>query len=290
MKRRFLLAALLVVACMSSTKTAWTQTPIQSGHFTTSDGVRLHYLEAGSGHLLVFVPGWTMPAEIWDFQIRHFAATHHVVALDPRGHGRSEKPAHGYYPSRRGQDIGELLNHLGEGPAVVVAWSLGVQETLVFTQEHGTRNVRALALVDWDVIDDEPEYFTSRFISLQVEREEWTREFVRIIFRNPPSEGYLEAITKAALSVPTNATAIMIGNIILMGPNDLSPVLDALDRPVLFVYSSADWAVEASDEARRHWPESKVEVIDDSEHALFVDQPERFNQVLEEFIASLPRQ
>jgi pimeloyl-ACP methyl ester carboxylesterase len=119
-----------------------------------------------------------MPAEIWDIQIRHFAATHHVVALDPRGHGRSEKPAYGYYPSRRGQDIGELLDHLGGEPAVVVAWSLGVQETVVYTQEHGTSKVRALVLVDWDVIDDEPEYFRSRFISLQVDREDWTREFV----------------------------------------------------------------------------------------------------------------
>ena len=288
MKNRVLLGALFAIACMGATKLAWAQTQIESGHFETSDGVQLHYLEAGSGPLLVFVPGWTMPAEIWDPQIRHFSTTHHVVALDPRGHGRSEKPAHGYYPSRRAQDIGELLNHLGGQPAVVVGWSLGVQETLVYIQEHGTRNVRALVLVDWDIIDNEPEQFTSRFISLQVEREDWTREFVKVIFRNPPSEEYLEAITQAALSVPTNAAAIMIANIILMGPNDLSSVVNALDRPALFVYSSLDWAVEASDEARLLWPDSRVEVIDETSHALFVDQPERFNQVLEEFIATLP--
>jgi non-heme chloroperoxidase len=157
-----------------------------------------------------------------------------------------------------------------------------------YTQEHGTSNVRALVLVDWDIIDDEPEYFTSRFISLQVEREKWTRDFVRIIFRNPPSEEYLEAITQAALSVPTNASAIMIGNIILMGPNDLSSIVDTLDRPVLFVYSSLGWAVEAADEVRQLWPESRVNVVNETSHALFVDQPERFNHVLEEFIATLP--
>ena len=290
MKCRVLLAALITVACMGATEPARTQTQIESGHFKTSDGVQLHYLEAGSGPLLVFVPGWTMPADIWDPQIRHFAATHHVVALDPRGHGRSEKPSHGYYPSRRGQDIGELLEHLGSEPAVVVGWSLGVQETLVYTQEHGTNKIRALVLVDWDIIDNEPEYFTSRFISLQVQLEVWTRGFIKVIFRNPPSEEYLEAITQAALSVPTNATAIMIANIILMGPNDLSPVVDSLDRPALFVYSSLDWAVEAADEVRQHWPESRVEVINETSHALFVDQPKRFNEVLDEFIATLPGQ
>lgn len=290
MKCRVLLTALLTVACMGASEPAWAQTQIESGHFKTSDGVQLHYLESGSGPPLVFVPGWTMPAEIWDPQIRHFAKTHHVVALDPRGHGRSEKPAYGYYPSRRGKDIGELLEHLGGEAAVVVGWSLGVLETMVYAQEHGTKDVRALVLVDWDLIVDEPESFTSRFISLQVDRESWTRGFIRDIFQNPPSEEYLEAITRSALSVPTNATAIMIANIILMGPNDLSSAVDALDRPALFVYSSLGWAVEAADEVRQHWPEAGVEVIDETSHALFVDQPERFNQVLEEFIATLPGQ
>jgi len=290
MRRRILLAALFTVACIGAPEPAWVQTQFESGHFKTSDGVQLHYLEAGSGPLLVFVPGWTMPAEIWDPQIRHFATTHHVVALDPRGHGRSEKPAHGYYPSRRGTDIGELLDHLGGKPAVVVGWSLGVQETLVYAQEHGTRDVRALVLVDWDIIESAPEYFTSRFISLQVNRENWTREFIKEIFHSPPSEEYVEAITQAALSVPTNASAIMIANIILMGPNDLSSIVDALDRPALFVYSSLDWAVEAAEEVRQHWPKAEVEIIKETSHALFMDQPERFNQVLEEFITTLPGQ
>jgi microsomal epoxide hydrolase len=286
--RPTILTLLLAFTCLSVAQEAAAQSEARSGHFTTSDGVTLHYLEAGTGPTLVFVPGWTMPAEVWEPQIRHFAATHRAVALDPRGHGRSEKPAHGYYPLRRGQDIGELLEHLGGEPAVVVSWSLGVLETLVYVGEHGTEDVRALVLVDWDLIDDEPEHFTSRFVSLQVEREDWTREFVKIIFRNPPSDEYLESITQAALSVPTNATAIMIGNIILMGPNDLSPVVNALDRPALFVYSSLDWAVEAADEVRRNWPEAKVEVIDETSHALFVDQSDAFNRLLEDFLAKLP--
>jgi microsomal epoxide hydrolase len=285
--RPIILTVLLALTCLLAAGEVAAQVETRSRHFTTSDGVRLHYLEAGAGPTLVFVPGWTMPAEVWEPQIRHFAATHHVVALDPRGHGRSEKPAHGYYPSRRGQDIGELLEHLGGEPAVVVSWSLGVQETLVYVDEHGTDAVRALVLVDWDITDEEPEHFTSRYISLQVEREEWTREFIEVIFRNPPSDEYLETMTQAALSVPTNAAAIMIGNLVLMGPNDSSPVVDALDRPVLFVYSSLGWAVEAADEVRRAWPDSRVEVVDETSHALFVDQADAFNRLLEEFLATL---
>jgi pimeloyl-ACP methyl ester carboxylesterase len=75
-----------------------------------------------------------------------------------------------------------------------------------------------------------------------------------------------------------------------MGPTDLRPALVSLDRPALFVASSLDWAVAEAEKIREQWPEVYVEVIKDTSHALFVDQPERFNQVLEEFLATLPEQ
>ena len=79
--------------------------------FTTSDGVRLSYLEAGREHgrTVVFVPGWTMPAWIFEAQIEALDDRYHVVALDPRGQGESEVPAFGYAAERRGRDVAELI-------------------------------------------------------------------------------------------------------------------------------------------------------------------------------------
>lgn len=282
------LVACLVLTCVTPSRATRAQGTPESAFFTTSDGVELHYLVAGSGPPLVFVPGWTMPAEIWDHQLRHFASTHRVVALDPRGQGRSEKPTYGYHPSRRALDIGELLDHVGGPPAIVAGWSLAMQEVLVLTHEVGTANIRAVVLVDHPIQIDDPERFTPRFISLQLEREEWTREFIRAIHRSPQSEAYLEAVTQAALSTPTNAAAMMIANLILMGPTDLRPALDSLDRPALFIASSLDWAVEQAERVRKGWPEVRVEVIDETSHALFVDKPDDFNRALENFIATLP--
>jgi non-heme chloroperoxidase len=284
-----ILAAGLSLTCMLPPRATMARGEFRSGHFQTSDSVKLHYLEAGSGPTLVFVPGWTMPAEIWEHQLRYFASTHRVIALDPRGQGRSEKPTYGYQPSRRALDIGELLEHLGGEPAVVVGWSLAVQEVLVYTHEFGTNAVRAAVLVDYQ-IDWDTEGLRSRFVSLQVKREEWTRQFIRAIHRSPQSDEYLEAMTQAALSTPTNAAAMMIANLILMGPTDLRPALDSLDRPVLFIASSQDWAMEEAEKVRKGWPEIRVEVIGETAHALFVDKPEEFNRVLEEFITTLPKQ
>ena len=229
-----------------------------------------------------------MPAEIWERQIRHFAPTHRVVAFDPRGQGRSGKPSYGYQPSRRALDIGELLGHLGGEPAIVVGWSLGVQEVLVLAHESGTEAIRAAVLVDYDITLDSPEGFTSRLIRMKVEREEWTRRFVEAIHHHPQTDEYFDAVTEAALSTPTNAAAVMIANLMLMGPTDLNPAVESVDRPMLFVFSSLDWAVAAAEEVHTDWPDVRVEVVDETSHALFVDEPEKFNGILEEFIATLP--
>ena len=287
-----ILAILLAVACTLSPEATWAQEEFNSRHFVTSDGVKLHYLDAGSGPSLVFVPGWTMPAWIWEQQLRYFGATHRVVALDPRGQGRSEKPTEGYHATRRGRDICELLEHLGGEPAVVVGWSLGMQEALVCAHEFGTTHIRALVLVDHPIFADSKIALAladERVKSLQVNRKASTRKFIEEILGSPASDAYLEALTEASLSTPTNAAAIMMANLYFIGPTDLRPALDALDRPALFVYSSLDWAVAAAKEVREGWPKVPVKVIDGTPHALFVAKPQEFNRVLEEFLASLPK-
>jgi hypothetical protein len=172
----------------------WTQSEFRSERFTTSDGVELHFLEAGSGPALVFVPGFTAPAEIWEPQLRHFAASNRVIALDPRSQGRSEKATEGHYLARRGRDIGELIKHVGAAPAVVVGWSSGVLELLSYVQESGTAALRAVVLVDMYIgVNTEPgqlhpfaPLWTTWIEEIQVNRRAWTREWVRSMFASEP--------------------------------------------------------------------------------------------------------
>lgn len=264
----------------------------------TSDGVELHYLEAGSGPTIVFVPGFTAPAEIWEPQLTYFAATHRVIALDPRSQGRSEKTTEGHYLARRGKDIGELIEHLGAAPVVVVAWSLGVLETLTYAREFGTDLIRGVVLVDMFLgVDEElgvphpaePGWRTW-IAGLQLDRRNWTREWVRGLYRSEQSDEYLDAMTQAVLATPTNTAVTLLANLMLMEERDLRPAVDALDRPVLFVASSQPWAVAEAEMVRTRWPEIRVEVFENTGHALFVDNPERFNRVLEAFLATLPAQ
>src|SRR5208282_2029065 len=94
-----LLALALVLVVSPATKaTEGLPAGVKSGFVDAGHGVRIHYLEAGAAASgdnvgqkpsLLFIPGWTMPAWIWEPQIEYFSKAFHVVAIDPRSQGES---------------------------------------------------------------------------------------------------------------------------------------------------------------------------------------------------------
>ena len=264
---------------------------VDSGTFKTSDGVKLHYLEAGKGPAIVFVPGWTMPAWIWEGQIQHFAEHYHVVALDPRSQGESEKAAEGNYIERRAQDIQELIENRKLAPVVLVGWSLAVAEVLSYAEQFGGANVRGYVLVDglvWERQDLQfVEAMLGMFKQLQVNRRPFTEQFVRSMYKKPQSEEYIARVIAASLQMPTDSA--VAASLSAVSRTDWKPAMEKLDRPVLVMCESSIQAMTA-DPIKKNVPTARVEAFADTGNALFVDDAERFNTVLEDFVKSIPAQ
>ena len=262
---------------------------VQDGFFKTSDGVKLHYLEAGNGPAIFFEPGWSMPAWIWDPQIKHFAEHYHVVALDPRSQGDSDKPLEGNSPERRAQDIQELVDHLKLGPVVLVGWSLGAPELLSYAEQFGGGQVRGYVLVDgfaWDKLD--PQFVTGMlgmFRKLQTDRRDFTEKFVRSMYKKPQPEEYIQRVVKASLKMPTDSA--ISASVSSISRVDWRPAIAKLHRPVLILCQAALKSM-AADLVVSIVPSTRVETFDDAGHALFVDDATRFNSILEDFVRHLP--
>lgn len=261
---------------------------VKDGFFKTTDNVKLHYLEAGTGPPIFFEPGWSMPAWIWDPQIQYFAGHYHVVALDPRSQGDSDKPLEGNSPERRAQDIKELVDHLKLGPVVLVGWSLGVPELLSYAEQFGGGQVRAYVLVDgfaWDKLD--PQFATAMlgmFRRLATDRRGFTEQFVRSMYKKPQAENYLRRVVEASLKMPTDsAISASVGSI---SRADWRPAIVKIDRPVLILCQAAVKSM-AADLVLSLVPSTRVETFDDAGHALFVDDAARFDAVLEDFVQHL---
>ena len=124
---------------------------IKEGFATTTAGVRIHYLQSGdasSSSALVLIPGWRLPAFLWNEQLAKFALTNRVVAIDPRSQGESTKTADGNTPESRGRDLHEALAQLKISKCVLVGCSQGAQDVAAYLQQFGTDSVAGIILVD----------------------------------------------------------------------------------------------------------------------------------------------
>ena len=90
MKRPLLSLYLLVLALLTASP-AMAAVRANSASFRASDGVTLHYLDAGRGPTIVLVPGWTMAGDIFEPQINGLSDRFRVIAIDPRSQGDSQK-------------------------------------------------------------------------------------------------------------------------------------------------------------------------------------------------------
>jgi microsomal epoxide hydrolase len=256
--------------------------------FTTSDGVRLHYIEQGSGRTIVMVPGWTMPAWIFAAQIAAFSGSYHVVALDPRGQGDSDVPAHGYEPFRRGQDIAELIDRLGPRPVLLMGWSLGVLDALSYLHQFGDSRVAGLVLVDNSVGED-PAPARSRATAVAwrrrghprpLSREQRMHQFVRRMFDTAPSADYIDRLTEATLRTPAWAASALLSYPV---PRSFwREAIYSTGKPVLYMVRPGLAGQAANLEA--HHPDTDSVVVQGVGHAMFVDDPDRFDSTVESFI------
>jgi len=276
-------AAFLAILALTSFHTAAAQDAMQSRYFVTSDGVRLHYLEAGpsTGHTIVFVPGWTMPAWIWQPQLRAFAPRYHVVAFDPRGQGDSDTPTWGYEPRRRGQDLAELVSNLAPMPALLVGWSLGVLDTLAYVRAHGDVMVAGLVLVDNSVGEEPPPPPRSRRPGPVMPHAIAMHRFVTGMFLRRPSDAYLDRLTEATLHTPEAASRALLAY-----PMPRTYWRDAIystEKPVLYVVRPG-WLAEQAANLAHNRPGTQIAVFQGAGHALFVDDAARFNALLAGFM------
>ncbi|MGE5334320.1 MAG: alpha/beta fold hydrolase [Nitrososphaerota archaeon] len=104
--------------------------------YVVTNGVRLHYVAAGSGPLAILLHGFPECWYSWRYQLPALAAIRRVVALDLRGYNLSDKPARGYDLATLTSDVRGVIEALGERRADIVghdwggviAWTFAMRE------------------------------------------------------------------------------------------------------------------------------------------------------------------
>ncbi|MFE2041425.1 alpha/beta fold hydrolase [Streptomyces sp. NPDC059477] len=90
-----------------------------------SETVRWHYVEAGSGPVVVFLHGIPESWFMWHRQIDALAATHRVIAIDLKGYGQSEKGTGDYRQVGVAEQLSAMLTQIGVDRFQLVAHDRG---------------------------------------------------------------------------------------------------------------------------------------------------------------------
>lgn len=126
-------------------------------HAALANGIRLHYVHAGSGDPVVLLHGWPQTWYMWRKIIPALAERYTVIAPDLRGFGESAKPVDGYDKKTVAEDVHELVRQLGLGRIFLVGHDLGGPVAYAYAWAH-PGEVRRLVILDTALTIDDAEF------------------------------------------------------------------------------------------------------------------------------------
>src|SRR5438552_3062153 len=118
---------------------------VHSG-FATVNGVRLHYLEAGTGSPIILLHGFGETSHMWLPLIPKLAVNHRVIAPDLRGSGASGVPDSGYDKVTMARDIHALAQRLGWTSVRIVGHDIGLMAAYAYAALYPKETERVVLM------------------------------------------------------------------------------------------------------------------------------------------------
>lgn len=262
-------------------------------------GIDLHVDETGNkdGRDILFIHGYSQSRLSWTKQ-RSSGLTNdfHLVFVDARGHGKSEKPHDAYTNSELwAEDIRAVIETLDLDEPVLVGWSMGGLVVLDYLAKYGSDRVSGINLVGTtsalgtsevpSFIGDDFLELVPGFESTDVEDSVQTlKAFVRRCFHDSPSPETLRYILGFNVIVPP-----YIRENINSRRVDHTDILPDLELSVLLTHGESDRIVMPA-AAERHAKlidQVEMSLYPETGHSPFWEAPARFNAEIREFINRL---
>jgi pimeloyl-ACP methyl ester carboxylesterase len=260
----------------------------------TRDGVRLYYERHGDdGDPLLLVMGLGSPLELWEFQTPVLARSHRVCVYDNRGVGRSDKPAGPYDVRTLAADAIAVLDACDFGRAHVVGLSMGG----MIAQELAIRypdRVGALVLAGtWAKPDDQVRATaaTSGFDAAALDPKQLFKLMMGLVLSPEfvARERDWLAATRHRMLANVSVEGFMAQLAAAMA-HDATAELGRIAAPTLVLKPARDMLIppRASDELARLIPGAQLLTFDHAAHGFNVEQPDKFNRAVIDFVARHP--
>jgi non-heme chloroperoxidase len=264
------------------------------------DGTQLYYKDWGEGAPVVFIHGWPLNADMWDYQTTHLAAHGlRCIAYDRRGFGRSEQPWTGYDYDTLADDLAAVIDTLGLERTAIVGFSMGGGEVARYVGRHGGAKVSKAALISAvtpyllktaehpDGVD--VSVFDQMVEGLMADRAKFLAGFGPQFFGNTLLDHKVSAETlqwtlMMALQGSARATLACVR---AFSETDFRADMAALTMPTLVVHGSGDKTVPievAGRQAAKLAPGAQFVEYEGEPHGLMITAKDRLNADLLTFL------
>jgi len=282
-------------------------TPSLEHQLIVTNGVRLHYVKAGSGPLMLFLHGFPEFWYSWRHQLAEFANDYTVVALDLRGYNESEKPQ-GIQAYRMGElvkDVQGVVRGLGFERCILVghdwggaiAWSVAydspelLEKLIIMNLPHPAKFQQGLQtpqqlLRSWYIgffqIPLLPELLIQTANYSLIEQALRGMAIRKESFSDNDIQAYKDAAAKpGALTAMVNYYRAIVGSSLFRSQ------WSTLTVPTLMIWGEEDTALgkELTVGTEAYVEDFRLHYIPHCSHWVQQEQPDLVNQYMREFLS-----
>ncbi|MGO7015429.1 alpha/beta fold hydrolase [Rhizobium leguminosarum] len=286
---RRLLVFMLLVGLISTASAAEKKYTVKA-----PDGVTIAVQETGNldGKPIVFIHGLLGSRLNWDKQTSSpELQQYRLITYDLRGHGQSGKPegAKSYQEGRRwADDLAAVLKASDARRPMIVGWSLGGVVISSYLAAYGDNAIGGIVYVDGVIelnaalITPHQDVYAGLASDDLKTHLDAVRTFVGLCFQTQPETATFERL----LSNAAMASWVMTKAV----PSMTVSVTEGLAKakvPILFLYGGKDNLVKTGpsiERAKELNPSLQSKIYPDSGHAPFLEEADRFNRDLSEFM------
>lgn len=250
------------------------------------DGTRIHYLSEGEGPAAIIqIHGWACNATFWRMQSPAFAKERYrVISIDLPGHGQSSAPPGVDYTIEHfANAVTAVIKHAGVERAVVIGHSMGSPVGLKAMQDNPSV-IHALVAVDGPIWKVKRTTTPPWLLEMKRDYRKSASGFIDSMFVDrTPLFLRAEIKRKMLLTEPhVGLSALMV-----MGNSDVF-LKPAAAKPVLAIMAGRRPRDGRKQQHQEVFRNLRYDLWEEAGHFLMMEQPERFNRQVLEFLQTIP--
>ncbi len=272
--------------------------------YAMSGGVKLYFEETGpvGAPAILFCHEFGGDYRSWEDQMRHLGRNWHCITFSNRGYPRSEAPAD---EARYGQDIANgdaiaILDHLKIAKAHVVGLSMGGYTTLMLAAKfpHRVLSCVAAGAGSGALRSNRQQFIDDAHTAAGLMDAKNVIDAVgvgigptRVQLQNKDPRGWQQFVSNLG-EHPAHAAAKTLRKVQAMRASlyDMEAELKAIAVPTLLLVGDEDEpCLDVNLWMKRLLPTSRLGILPAAGHAINLEEPALFNQLVEGFLCEVDR-